>query len=399
MEKPVAVLEISSSSIKLLIGYELNGKPQVLYSLTKPFNLIVDSGTFLDPNTIRDTIREFSSIKDSSAKLNISISEVVLILPPYGLEVFQTQQVTAVVGDDSKIGSIDIRNIYSLIRKGKIPATNNLIDIIPDNFTLDQGVTYQVPPIGESSTSLAIRAKVHTLPSYIDSQYQNIVKEAGINVKRTIVAPCAASELFATYPEIPSEYLLVDIGSHITTVSLIGGKQLYASRFIQWGGHKITSKIGEAFNINETEAEKYKILCGIDKRKTSYKIPICKSTTAEGVEKRYYADELTSIIKGELESFASQLNGAINNLLSSYDSSIKSIPMILTGGGSLLNGLCEYLEPKVKSDYVKVASIKTLGARNPSFVNCLGAVIVNSKYQTVFDDMHPKIGQITRNPK
>lgn len=399
MEKPVAVLEISSSCIKLLIGYELNGRPQILYSITKPFGLIVDSGNFLDPITIKETIASFANIKDSSAKLNISISEVVLILPPYGLEVFQTQQVTTVVGEDSKIGSIDIRNIYALIRKGKIPATNDLIDIIPDNFIIDQGISYQTPPLGESSNTLTIRAKVHTLPKHINEQYTEAVKESGINVKRPVVAPFGAAELLATYPEIPSEYLLVDIGSHVTTVSLIAGKQLYASRFFAWGGHKITSKIGETFNISETEAEKYKIMYGLDKRKMSYRIPLCKTDDGSGHESKHYVDELTSIVKSELDSFVSQLNSAINNLLVSYDSSVKSIPMILIGGGSLLNGLPEYIEPKVQSDYVKIASIRTLGARNPSFANCLGAVLANSKYQTVFDDMHPRVGQVTRNPK
>ena len=399
MEKPVAVLEISSSCIKLLIGYELNGKPQLLYSLSKPFNLIVDSGNFLDPITIRETIQSFSSIKDSSAKLNISISELVLILPPYGLEVFQTQQVTTVVGEDSKIGSIDIRNIYALIRKGKIPATNNLIDIIPDNFIIDQGITYLVPPLGEHSNTLTIRAKVHTLPAYIDENYQSIVKEAGINVKRSVVAPFGACELLATYQDIPSEYLLVDIGSHITTVSLIAGKQLYASRFFQWGGHKITSKIGETFNVTETEAEKFKIMYGLDRRKMSFRIPLCKTDDGNGNETKHYVDELTSIVKSELDSFVAQLNSTINSLLSSYESSVKSIPMILIGGGALLNGLPEYIEPKVQSEFVKVASVRTLGARNPSFINCLGAVLANSKYQTVFDDMHPRVGQVTRNPK
>lgn len=399
MEKPVAVLEISSSSIKLVVGYELNGQPYVLYSLVKPFNLIVDSGTFIDPVLIKESIASMSNILDDSARVKINISEAIVILPPYGLEVFHTQQVTTVVGEDNKVSPLDIRNIFAIIRKGKIPVANGLIDIIPEKYTLDEGVSYQTPPIGLKSQTLAIRAMVHTLPTHISANYQDIVREAGVNVKRTFIAPFAASELLGTYDEVPSEYLLVDIGSHVTTVSFVGGKQLYSSRFFKWGGHNITSKIGETFNISEIEAEKIKVMYGLDKRKMNYQIPICKTDDGTGRETKHTVEELSAIVKSELDIFTSQLNSTINNLLSAYESSAKTIPIFLVGGGSLLNGLAEYLEPKVQSDYVKVVNVKTLGARNPSLINCLGAVVANSKYQTVFDDMHPRVGQVSRNPK
>ena len=70
--------------------------------------------------------------------------------------------------------------------------------------------------------------------------------------------------------------------------------------------------------------------------------------------------------------------------------------MILVGGGSLLNGLVSYIEPKVQSEYVKIFNPNTIGARHPSFVNSLGAIVANKKYQTVFDESHPKVGIVSR---
>ena len=151
--------------------------------------------------------------------------------------------------------------------------------------------------------------------------------------------------------------------------------------------------------MSEDEAEKIKIMYGLDKRKMSYQIPICKTDDGSGKETKHTVEELSLIVKKEIDIFVNQLNSSINNLLSQYESHAKNIPMILVGGGSLLNGLPEYIEPKVQSDYVKVASIKTLGARNPSTINCLGAILANSKYQMVNDELNPRVGQITRNPK
>lgn len=396
MEKSVAVLEISSSSVKLTIGYELNGQPQILYTLTKNIPHIVDNGKFLDVPTLQSVLKDLNYISDVSARLNVRIGEVVLILPPFGLDIFQIQQVTTIVGEDSKVSNLDIRNIYALIRKSKIPVTNELIDIIPDRFILDEGTSYLSAPIGKPSNTLTIQAKVHTLPSHIQKNYEGIVRAAGINIKRVFVAPFVASELIATQKEYPSEYILVDIGSHTTTVSIIGGKQLLYSRHFAWGGHNITRKIGTIFNISEDEAEKIKITYGLDKRKTDFPVTICVTDDGNGNETRHYVNELTDIVKSELDSFVTQLNTCVNTLLQGYDPSVRTLPMILIGGGSLLNGLVSYIEPKVQSDYVKTFRPTTIGARHPSFVNSLGAIVANKKYQTVFDESHPKVGIVTR---
>ena len=45
MEKYVAAIEFGSKKIKLVVGYELDGKVYVLYALTKPYGHIVEAGS------------------------------------------------------------------------------------------------------------------------------------------------------------------------------------------------------------------------------------------------------------------------------------------------------------------------------------------------------------------
>ena len=72
--------------------------------------------------------------------------------------------------------------------------------------------------------------------------------------------------------------------------------------------------------------------------------------------------------------------------------------MILIGGGSRLNGLIEFVEPKVQSETVKAVAPRSLGARNPTFTNCLGMIIANSRYPNVYEETHSRVGQLTREP-
>ena len=73
--------------------------------------------------------------------------------------------------------------------------------------------------------------------------------------------------------------------------------------------------------------------------------------------------------------------------------------MILIGGGAQLNGLKEFVEPKVPSEYVKVVAPRNLGARDATFTNVLGLILANQKNPSVYDESHPRVGQVTRDEK
>ena len=111
----------------------------------------------------------------------------------------------------------------------------------------------------------------------------------------------------------------------------------------------------------------------------------------------FRSDELNEIIKGELEIFVEQLKEAIDQVVASHDKSYRSFPMLLVGGGAELNGLVQYITPKVLSETVQVVRPKTLGARNATFFNCLGAILTHSRYPNLNDESHPRVGVLTRN--
>lgn len=399
MEKPIAAIELGSKKLKLVVGYEIDGKVYVLYTLTKPYGHSIEAGNFIDPNRVSQAIASVREFTDPSAKLKLNISDVLLCIPPYNLGVYQTRQVTTVVTEDSKISNLDIKNIYALIRNSAYPINDKaLVDVIPESFTLDQGRIFARPPLGEMSSTLTVSAKVQTLPKLLVDNYQNVLSNGGMISRRNVVASLAATELISSYEGTPNSFILVDIGSNVTTVSFIGNKALYGTTYFNWGGDNITEKIIESFNINEADAEKYKIMYGIDNREMNFKAPICVTDDGTGVEVHHTNDELNAIIKGELDIFIKYLNEAVDNVVAQHDRSYRSFPMLLIGGGAELNGLVNYMTPKVLSETVEVISSKTLGARNPTFFNCLGMILTHAKYLNLNDEAHPKVGQVTRNP-
>ena len=399
MDKPIAAIELGSKKLKLVVGYEIDGQVYVLYTLTKPYGFCIEGGNFIDASKVAETIKSIREFTDPSAKLKLNITDVLLCLPPYGLGIYQTRQVTTVVTEDSKISNLDIKNIYALIRNSAYPLNDKaLVDVVPESFTLDHGRIFARPPMGESSSTLTVSAKVQTLPSVLVDNYQTVLANGGMVSRRNVISSLAATELISSYPNMPSSFILVDIGSNITTVSFIGNGALYGSTFFEWGGDNITERIIEKFNINEADAEKYKIMYGIDYREMNFKAPICTTDDGTGQDVHHYNDELNAIIKGELDIFVQQLNDAINDIVAQHDKSYRSFPMMLVGGGAELNGLVQYITPKVMSETVEVVKPKTLGARNATFTNCLGAILTYSKYPNLNDESHPRVGVLSRNP-
>ena len=267
MEKPVAVIEICSKSVKVVIGYVIDGQVQIIYKNTYDVGHIVENGSIIDYNSLVTALKNINYIEDAEAKLKIKIGEAVVALPPFGINVFQIKQSTNIVSDEGIVSSFDLRNVYSLIRKCNIDKNMTLIDIVPNEYILDNNRAFLVPPIGQNSSTLSVQVKLHVLPSHIYINYRNVINDANLIVKRCIASPQGAVELLGTYKEIPQDYILVDIGSRTTTVSLVGKKEVYDSRFFEWGSDFITEHLVSSFNINECDAEKYKILYGIDENR------------------------------------------------------------------------------------------------------------------------------------
>ena len=317
----------------------------------------------------------------------------MLILPPYGLEIYNTNQISSVISRERIIANQDIFNLYSIVSNKKLPVDNELIDIIPDMYVLDNGEKYAVPPIGKISRDINIFVKVHTLPKQIINDYTDVISKAGINVSHKVVSSFGASNLISSYEETPKNYFLIDIGASSTSISLIGNKQLMATRSFAWGGDTITERIIECFNINQKEANNIKTLYGLDEREMKFVYPIAKNSAG----KEYYREDLNKIIEESLDKFVALCTSAEERLATAYKVDIyRELPIILIGGGSKLHGLVPYLQSKLVQKDITLLSPHTLGARDPSLFALLGAIKIHAEHPGVMEDINTNITPVSR---
>jgi hypothetical protein len=110
MEKEYAVLELGNKSCKLMVGYMLDDKVDVLYRGTFKLSVPLKDGDVFDMGSLINDLSKLKKVQDKEHFLTLNISEVVLIYPPIGIEVYEASRATNTISNVSKVDKIDIVN-------------------------------------------------------------------------------------------------------------------------------------------------------------------------------------------------------------------------------------------------------------------------------------------------
>ena len=398
MEKLTACFEISSDAIKVLIGYELGDAPVVLYRVRKVMPEQIKEGQITDPNGLIRALAELHNLVDEPAHLRISISEIYFVLPPIGLMVYESDKTTNVVAPNNEIAKIDISNVVSLVKKEAIPGGNVIVDIIPDEFVLEDGQRFNNPPLGKKSVSLTIKAKIHSLPSKVPATYNKLLTQAGFRVRRASVSTYCIAELFKTYQELPTSYVLIDMGGRLTTVSLIGRGAPYSSASFFRGGDDLTEAIAASLETTFAAAEKLKVEYGYRAVTHAYEPPL-PIDDDYARENPFYQRHLNGIISTFFESYQAVLSNAVSSLLSRYGGKYDSLPVVITGGASRLYGIRPFLEQALPGRELSFPLPRSIGARDAGFSALLGLLINSGKYVGSLEDNYHGVGSVSRVSK
>ncbi len=373
MNDVVTVIEIGASAIKLVVGYKFEREVIVQFASAKslPHSAIIDHNV-CDEDSVSKTIREI--VLEAENTLKFDINEVTLVLPAIGLEVFGNTRMTPVLSPNNKISETDIRNVIATVFKDKYPTPNEVIDVLPILYILDNNREFSNPPIGEETTMLNLKANVHTLPVKIVKNYRRLVENIGLKVKSLVAAPYGIAQMLTSYKEIGEEYFLVNIGAKTTTVTTISNGEPFKSFHTDIGGDTITVELQTRLGLTYEKAEELKKTYGLDPLKYDFVATI--ATSDNNPNAKLTVKDLNPIIENELNHLLKDITRAIKLL--SEDDTFNKLPVVFVGGGSRLIGLKDFMIKKIEDRKVIFPMIKTLGARNMTFINVLGGIKVTS---------------------
>ena len=394
MEKTINTLEISSSAVKLVVGYELEGQPYVLYASKVDLVQAISAGEIVQSDQIINAIKKL--VNDARLNLDLEISEVVLALPSLDFEVFRGTQTTNTLSN--KIDRIDIKNIMALFRKNRVDPNKVLVAILPQTFKTDGENIFHQLPLGEVSNTLTVEAFLHVLPIWVYNSYIEVVTKAGLKVNKVYADKHAITELLNSPKSATSTYFLVDFGAKTTSITFISNDNIYFSRMINEGSSDLTYLLAKKFGLELTVAEQIKKDYGLDHRNVSHNYPLASGISEGGAEIKV---GLTDIYKTCHEFLTEHLTKIINEIKivgqTQNMPNLNKYPLLFIGGGSNIYNYEEVIGSDRTFPNKFIVKLDTIGARDLIYAVNLGLIKAYTRYVQDIGDERTSVGTLTRS--
>lgn len=249
--------------------------------------------------------------------------------------------VIAVSGQDNEIDEGDVKRVIDAAKAIAIPIDREIIHVLPQEYIVDDQPGIK-DPIGMSG--IRLEAEVHIVTGAVTSA-QNIVKSvrrAGIDVADIVLEPLAASQAVLSSDEMELGVAVIDIGGGTTDIAIFFEGTVRHTAVIGLGGQNVTNDIAIGLRTPFSQAEKIKqqyasaLICNVgDKEMVS--VPGVGGRPPHDVHRRLVAE----IVEPRM---AELLGLTLREIRKTDYADLLGAGIVLTGGGSMLNGTIELAE-------------------------------------------------------
>lgn len=250
------------------------------------------------------------------------------------------------------------KTFVKLIRVEK--SVNQISDIIESEITKyipfsleDIYYDWQVMEDGGSFQNILIGGA----PRKIVDQYTRILDKAQLSVEALEIEPITLCrsllrEESSRFKGVRDKsYAIIDIGAIRTSMIFYSKNSILFTISMPISGERITHKIAETLKINKKQAEKAKIICGLDQNK------------AEGV--------IYDILSDTVKDLNKELNHAINFYKDHFGDRGPLDMIIICGGGSNIKNVEKIIRDVVDVDVFKGDSLVNLSEVKENFSKLL----------------------------
>ena len=294
---------------------------------------------------------------------------------------FNTEVTLLNRGRDRTITERFVRKLEAEARQVEFGEDEKVIHVVPRSFVLD-GTEGVQQPVGLAARRVTMRA--HVVGGSISS-IQNLlgaVEDCGVKVSRMVLEPLASSEACLLDEDRRLGVALVDVGGGTTDIATFMRGSLTHTNVIPIGGESFSSDVAYGLKVAFDIADELKLRYGTV---LSNAVDDVAAVTLAGqhYNARFISQILEYRAREVLEYVRDSLEKArVQNLLPGG--------VVLTGGGSLLEGMDELAE-KILGVRTRVAAPRRVkgGAeplRKPQYSTAVGLLYFAAKN----DDLGPK---------
>ncbi len=341
-EQPVIVgLDIGTTKIAAIAGRKNEfGKLEIL-GFGRANSNGVQHGMVLN---IDQTIKAIQTALENCYASNpsLSISEVYVGIAGHHIKSLQTRGDIVRQQNDDEIRQDEIDKLIADQYRTYIPAGDQIIDVIPQEFTVDN--FQNIPnPIGYSGVKVGANFHIITGDRNAIRNIDRSVEKSGLKIKDLVLQPLASAAAVMCDQDLEAGVAIVDIGGGTTDLAVFYEGILKHTAVIPFGGENITHDIKTGLGVLKTQAEQMKIQFGsalADETKANafITIPGLRGMAAKEISVK----NLANIIQARMSEIMDFVTFHLKQV--GLDNKMLNGGIILTGGGSQLKHLLQLTE-------------------------------------------------------
>lgn len=303
-------IDIGTSKVSLVIG-EVNNFNQIEVICTKCCRCNgIKKTKIIDEDEIGGAISRL--IKEAETENELTINSAYLSIPGKYVTIVQNSILKEAKDKYAGISTKDVYTALSQVKDIDIPDGKQIIDIVTDEFILDNGKAVQ-DPVGSLASSFTVKAQVVLADKDYMKQLSNIFRKIDIDIDGLVPVTLAERSLVLDGNELNDNVMLLDIGAGNTDIGVFEGLSFTYTNTIPLGGDNITKDIALVLNISEEEADKLKRQYGLAlKSLIDNDNEILLSTCKDENKKIIKSSELIEIIEARIEEIFSLVNRDIS---------------------------------------------------------------------------------------
>lgn len=338
-ENPIIVgLDIGTTKICVTVGRRSGSNKIELLGVGKAESAGVNRGVVANIHKTVSSIRE--AVSGAEGQSNVDIKVVNIGIAGQHIKSIQHRGIFT-KGDDDEINHDDIERLISDMYKLVLPPGEEIIHVLPQEFTIDNEPGIK-EPVGMAGRR--IEANFHIISGRV-TDIKNIKKcvdNSDLEVSALVLEPLASSEAVLDEEEKMAGVVLVDIGGGTTDVAIFHEGIIRHTAVIPLGGNIVTEDIRQGCAVLRNQAEQLKVRYGsalADENKENE--VICVPGIRGREAKEISVKNLAFIIQARMEEIIEHVYYEIKS--SGYEDKLIA-GIVITGGGAQLKHLVQLVE-------------------------------------------------------
>lgn len=390
--QPVIVgLDIGTTKIAAIAGRKNEfGKLEIL-GFGKANSVGVQNGMVLN---IDQTTKAIQQAMENclASNPNLEINEVYVGIAGHHVKSLQTRGDIVRHSNEDEISQSEIDRLIRDQYKTYVPASDQIIDVIPQEFTVDnfQNISN---PIGYSGVKIGANFHIITGDRNAIRNINRSVERSGLKIRDLMLQPLASAAAVMCEQDLEAGVAIVDIGGGTTDLAVFYEGILKQTAVIPFGGENITKDIKEGLGVLKTQAEKMKIQFGSALADEAQANAFISIPGLRGMpSKEISVKNLAGIIQDRMREILEFVSYNLKQV--GLDTRTLNGGIVLTGGGSQLKHLIQLTEYVTglnarigyPNEHLTTGHIDELS--KPIYATCIGLIL---KGYNVYENSHNRL--------